>query len=110
MRQARSQLGSIGALPIHRRRRRQFPAPADRRILGSDADLEIPTPRLMIEQTSLRTVTRPGRNPGHPARRILVVDDCDYIRDMLSAVLVKSGYHIATAANGADALQHIACE
>jgi CheY-like chemotaxis protein len=37
-------------------------------------------------------------------RRILVVDDQDSIRDLLRAMLVKAGYEVAVAANGAEAV------
>jgi two-component system, chemotaxis family, chemotaxis protein CheY len=40
-----------------------------------------------------------------PARRVLVIDDDEPIRELLGAMLADEGYEVATAANGADALQ-----
>jgi CheY-like chemotaxis protein len=42
--------------------------------------------------------------------RILVVGNVDSCRDIFTAVLSKSGYDVATAVNGADALERIAAE
>ena len=43
-----------------------------------------------------------------PARRILVVDDEEYIRDLVSTALRFSGFEIATAGDGVTALNQIA--
>lgn len=48
---------------------------------------------------------------GSPSlRRILVVDDSDSCRELCAIVLANSGYQVATARNGADALQRLASE
>jgi len=38
-----------------------------------------------------------------PRPRILVVDDDVYVRELNAGVLIRSGYHVDTAANGKDA-------
>jgi DNA-binding NtrC family response regulator len=42
--------------------------------------------------------------------RILIVGNVDSCRDIFTAVLSRSGYDVATAVNGADALERIAAE
>ena len=39
------------------------------------------------------------------SRRVLVVDDDPLIRDTMSEILEESGYHVATAAHGGEALR-----
>jgi CheY-like chemotaxis protein len=50
------------------------------------------------------------RDPNISHARILVVGDVDSCRDIFTAVLSRSGYDVATAVNGADALERIAAE
>lgn len=45
-----------------------------------------------------------------PHARILVAGDADSCRDVFAAVLSRSGYDVAIAVNGADALERIAAE
>jgi CheY-like chemotaxis protein len=43
----------------------------------------------------------------HPDKRLLVVDDDFATREVMSMTLAGEGYRVATAANGADALQRM---
>jgi two-component system chemotaxis response regulator CheY len=43
----------------------------------------------------------------HPNKRLLLVDDDFATRETMSMILAGDGYRVATAANGADALQHL---
>jgi CheY-like chemotaxis protein len=43
----------------------------------------------------------------HPNKRLLLVDDDFATREVMSMVLAGMGYRVATAANGADALQRM---
>lgn len=43
-------------------------------------------------------------NTGNHSRRILIVDDEEHIRKVLSRALVTQGYEVATAAGGEEAL------
>ena len=45
-----------------------------------------------------------------PARRVLVVDDDPLIRDTMCEILEESGYGVATAAHGAEALHALRSE
>jgi two-component system, cell cycle sensor histidine kinase and response regulator CckA len=47
----------------------------------------------------------PRKTPGGDGKKILVVDDEIAIREVTKAALTKAGYHVATAANGAAALE-----
>ncbi len=42
------------------------------------------------------------------AKRILIVDDEENFRHMLSVILIKEGYEVETASNGEEALQKVA--
>ena len=46
--------------------------------------------------------------PEIQGRRVLVVDDDADIRTMVQLILEASGYRVATASDGADALRHLA--
>jgi two-component system chemotaxis sensor kinase CheA len=43
-------------------------------------------------------------------RRILLVDDTQFFRELIQGYLESAGYHVATAVNGAEALQRLASE
>lgn len=43
-------------------------------------------------------------NTGNPSRRILIVDDEEHIRKVLSRALITQGYEVAAAAGGEEAL------
>jgi len=45
-----------------------------------------------------------GRRPDRPPRRILLVDDAPFFRNMLVPVLKAAGYAVTAAGSGADAL------
>jgi DNA-binding response OmpR family regulator len=45
--------------------------------------------------------------PPSSVRRILIVDDFELIRDLLSEVLTKAGYAVETARNGIECLKEI---
>lgn len=45
---------------------------------------------------------------GHAGKRLLVIDDDFSTREVMSMVLAGEGYRVATAANGADALERLA--
>jgi CheY-like chemotaxis protein len=47
------------------------------------------------------------RDEPRRAWRVLVVDDEPTIRELVAAALVEVGYQVSTAANGAQALQHM---
>jgi CheY-like chemotaxis protein len=63
----------------------------------------------MISQTAhLEAI--PTRDQIIPQARILVVGHTDSCRDIFAAVLSRSGYDVAIALNGADALERFAAE
>lgn len=77
-------------------------------LLLSDSKRETLAPMLMraihsVQQ--LRTAT-PATVNGEPVR-VLVVDDEDEIRQLLQEYLTRRGYDVATASDGAEALQEI---
>ncbi len=51
----------------------------------------------------------PGINPAIPLQcvRILLVDDDLYVRELNAGVLMRSGYNVETASDGADAWRAI---
>ena len=42
-----------------------------------------------------------------PPKRLLIVDDEENMRHMLSSLLAKAGYRVDTASDGADALEMV---
>src|SRR5690606_38151924 len=75
--------------------------------LLDDGELVLLLDRAFLRQgLSQAAVTRkPIRPPKNVARpRILVVDDSVVVRDLLSEVLVTTGYHVETATNVKEAL------
>jgi CheY-like chemotaxis protein len=46
-------------------------------------------------------------DPQPSAGCILVVDDADYLRDLLASVLGRAGYRVVSAANGSEALAYL---
>ena len=55
----------------------------------------------------IQTGERIGGTMPDPKHEILVVDDEDAVRNSLALLLQSSGYHVATAINGFDALLHL---
>jgi CheY-like chemotaxis protein len=47
------------------------------------------------------------KGKAHPNKRLLLVDDDFATREVMSMILAGEGYRVATAANGADALQRL---
>lgn len=64
----------------------------------------------MISQTANLEAFITTRNQMIPHARILVVGNADSCRDVFAAVLSRSGYDVAMAVNGADALERFAAE
>ncbi len=55
----------------------------------------------MVPVTATARLAPPGERA--PRRRILVVDDDVYVRELNAGVLIRSGYHVDTAVDGVDA-------
>ena len=53
----------------------------------------------MLLQVRKLTMTETGN--------ILIVDDEDSVRESLSRILQKSGYHVQTSSNGSEAIQQV---
>ena len=43
----------------------------------------------------------------HPGKRVLLIDDNIVTQEMMSMALAAGGYRVATASNGADALERL---
>src|SRR5580700_9115809 len=57
----------------------------------------------LLETVSEKDVVAPTQNPANPPHRILLVDDDLYARDLNAGVLLRSGYDVDTAEDGAAA-------
>jgi len=59
----------------------------------------------LLEPLSEKVVAAPVQNDANPARciRILLVDDDPYARELNAGVLIRSGYNVDIAGDGADA-------
>ena len=57
----------------------------------------------LLETPSEKIVGAPAQNHVTPPRRILLVDDDLYARELNAGVLIRSGYKVDTAVDGADA-------
>jgi DNA-binding response OmpR family regulator len=94
---------------------------------GMDLDVEIdfdeeeaPAPSSGLESISAPSVGGGGTEPIQPAprpeaeegrgRRILVVDDEDDIRLLISRVLIEKGHQVVTAGRGLEAIQKVQTE
>jgi len=68
------------------------------------------TPTASRTSASVPASAAPGEEAAAGAARLLVVDDNEMNRDMLSRRLIKQGYAVATAEDGYRALEMIAAE
>jgi DNA-binding response OmpR family regulator len=57
----------------------------------------------LLEISSEKAVTTSAQNFASPRHRILVVDDDFYARELHAGVLIRFGYNVDTAGDGADA-------
>src|ERR1700691_5489527 len=57
----------------------------------------------LLETPSEKVVVAPIQDHANPPRRILLVDDDLYARELNAGVLIRSGYNVDTAQDGADA-------
>ncbi len=55
----------------------------------------------LLETPGRRATVSPNQIPGEPPRRILVVEDDVEIRQLNARILVRSGYQVAAAGDGA---------
>lgn len=75
---------------------------------GSTFTVRLPAGMTMMQMDA--TVIVPWRKSGVPApppgvRTVLVIDDDEGVRDLLSRFLTKEGFHVVTAGNGVDGLR-----
>ena len=54
--------------------------------------------------TGVQQAAQPWREDPRPARRVLLVDDYDTVRQLLRCILEQGGYQVIEARNGAEAL------
>jgi PAS domain S-box-containing protein len=71
--------------------------------LGSTFTVELPT----VNEPVVIEVAPPGPALTHSAQRILIVDDNEDARSLLSDLLVATGHEVRTAGDGIDALELI---
>jgi DNA-binding response OmpR family regulator len=57
----------------------------------------------LLETPSEKVSVEPAQNHANPPHRILLVDDDLYARELNAGVLIRSGYNVDTAQDGADA-------
>jgi DNA-binding response OmpR family regulator len=57
----------------------------------------------LLENPSEKISDAPQKNPPHPPHNILLVDDDLRARELHAAALIRSGYDVNTAKDGADA-------
>jgi DNA-binding response OmpR family regulator len=57
----------------------------------------------LLETPSEKTAVEPAQNHASPLHRILLVDDDFYARELHAGVLIRFGYKVDTAKDGADA-------
>jgi CheY-like chemotaxis protein len=63
-----------------------------------------------MPQTATVVCHPEARDVAQPKRRVLLVDDSDSLRKMLTLVLKNNGFEVAAASNVNDALKLIAAE
>src|SRR5262245_53362136 len=70
-----------------------------------------PAPALRLHDEKPARFTQKRRSrmvaPPHAGKRVLVVDDDFATREMMSLLLASDGYRVATACNGADAIDRL---
>ena len=67
-------------------------------------------PTLPTESPATNTQWAVGKERQHARPRLLLADDLPSIRDSLSRLLRRQGYHVALAANGREAIERAGSE